>query len=287
MTENPLQQFMRTEKFFIELPSNGYYYTDEVEFTDSKEVGILPMTAMDEILLNTPDALLNGEGIKKAVESCVPSVSDANGLLVCDFEVLLLAMRKASYGDDMSFSSMCPKCEKANEYKASVQGLLDTVEQLTPPYEIEIEKNLKVYVKPYSFQSVTLMALESIETAKVLQSMNLSGGKINEDEILEQMKNKYTESIQRIAAIAVEAVYDGIDYLEINNDGVKQEVRDKTFILDWLTNLNKKTIDVIQNKISDIPIGINKNIDVICEHCDHEWSSEIEINPTDFFELGS
>lgn len=284
---NPLQKFMRSEKFFIKLPSDGHYYADDlVTFSDSREVGILPMTAMDEILLNTPDALLNGEGIKKAVESCVPAVKDASKLVVADFEVLLLAIRKASHGDAMEFVSTCPKCEKENEYNASVQGMLDTVEQLDPPYSVDIEKGLTVFVKPYTFESVTLMALQSIETAKVIQAMNL-GEDVDEADMLETLKAEYTKSITRIAKMAVETVTDGIDYVEIVADGVSTKVTDSAHIAEWLAAKDKAVVDAIQAKVANIPVGINKDIPVTCEHCKHEWEARVEINPTDFFALGS
>lgn len=289
MTDNPLSKFMRKPKFYIKIPSNGFYYHNgELELTDNKEIGILPMTAMDEILLNTPDALLNGEGIKKAIESCVPSVKNANDILITDFEVFLLAIRKASHGDEMHFEVDCPKCNKANEYSASIGSLIETIKPLEPPYSIEIEKGLTVFVKPYTFRNITLMALESIESAKVIKSLNLTGEDVDEVDLMEKLKNEYTNSIKRLASIAVESVLDGIDFIEIiNENGEKQKVTDQEFIMSWLENLNKKAVDSIQNKINEIPAGFDKSLKVQCEHCNHEWDTKVEINPTDFFELGS
>ena len=82
---NPLTQYFRQFKLYLKLPSGiAYYTTDQVQFTDSGEIGVMPMTGKDELSLKNPDALLNGEALVEVIKSCVPGVKNPRVLLTND-----------------------------------------------------------------------------------------------------------------------------------------------------------------------------------------------------------
>ena len=82
---NPLSKFYRSPALYTSLPSGtSYYSSDQVEFTESGEVAVYPMTLSDEILLKNPDALLNGEAIASVISNCVPGVKKPKDLLSND-----------------------------------------------------------------------------------------------------------------------------------------------------------------------------------------------------------
>ena len=69
-TQNPLLGYFRKPEVFITLPSKGKYYPDgTIDIPPSGEVGIFPMTARDELLMKTPDALLNGSSTAEVIKS--------------------------------------------------------------------------------------------------------------------------------------------------------------------------------------------------------------------------
>ena len=70
MTENPLLKYFRKPAIYVSLPTKGNF-NPEIEQTIIDEVGVLPMTAIDEIALRNPDALLNGEAMISLMKSCV------------------------------------------------------------------------------------------------------------------------------------------------------------------------------------------------------------------------
>ena len=77
LNPNPLQKYMRHPELYIKVPSNGYFnYENTYPFSSNNEIGISPMTTQDELLLKTPDALLNGESIAKVIQSCAPNITD-------------------------------------------------------------------------------------------------------------------------------------------------------------------------------------------------------------------
>ena len=73
LDNNPLRQYFRRPAVFLNLPTGGESYTEDViEFPDNKELPVYPMTAIDEITTKTPDALFNGSAMVEIIKSCIP-----------------------------------------------------------------------------------------------------------------------------------------------------------------------------------------------------------------------
>lgn len=278
--ENVLKQFMRTEKIFVQIPSQGKFYDEDVvKLTDTKEIGILPMTATDELALTNPDALLNGEGIRKVVESCCPLVKNARKLFSPDIDVLLLGIRHASYGDELKFQVNCPDCEIENNYSVSIRTLIEKIEFLNPPYIVEFSQKLKVHVRPYTFETNSKLTLQALDIRRLLKTVN--------EENLEDLEKitQYGTEFAKIAQTTVDVLLDGIEKVEIiTNENEKLFVKSRNDINEWLHNINREMVDQIRDKIAEINIiGYDKSMKIICEKCNHEWTTIIEFNPTDFF----
>ena len=278
--ENVLKQFMRSEKIYIKLPSKGEFYNEDiVQFTDNGEIGVLPMTSTDELALTNPDALLNGEGIKKVVESCCPAIKDARKLFSPDIDIILLGIRFASYGDDLKFTVKCPECDMENRYSVSIRTLIENIEFLDPPYIVEFSQSLKVHVRPFTFDTNTKLALQALEVRNLLQV-------INKDDLEDPEKlAQYGSKFDSISKTTVDVLLDGIEKVEIiTEEKEKLFVKDRDDINEWLHNVDRKMIEKIREKIAEInEIGIDKSKEVECEGCQHKWKTIIEFNPTDFF----
>ena len=84
-TQNPLKQFYRTPKVYVQLPSRGRFNKVNSEAMTG-EVPVYAMTSKDELLMKNPDALLNGDAVVGVIKSCVPSITDTKNLPVCDVD---------------------------------------------------------------------------------------------------------------------------------------------------------------------------------------------------------
>ena len=70
---NPLTSLMRQPKIYIKLPSNGRFWAPgSLDTPPNGEYAVYSMTARDEMMLKTPDSLLNGQAIVDVIEHCVP-----------------------------------------------------------------------------------------------------------------------------------------------------------------------------------------------------------------------
>ena len=103
---NPLAKHFRQPVLYIKLPSNGRWWPEgSVDIPVTGEIPVYSMTAKDEITMKTPDALMNGSSTVHVIESCCPSIHNAWKMPAIDLDSILIAIRIASYGKEMEFTS--------------------------------------------------------------------------------------------------------------------------------------------------------------------------------------
>ena len=123
---NPLLKHFRQPKLFIRLPSNGEFYPKgSIEITENNEYPVLAMTAKDELMIKTPDALLNGQSTVSVIQSCIPKIKNAWNVPSIDIDAILIAIRIATYGENMDMSINVPGIEEEKTYSLDLRILLD------------------------------------------------------------------------------------------------------------------------------------------------------------------
>ena len=278
---NPLQQFYRKEITFVHLPSRGHFYADGVvTLSEDGELGVMPMTAADEIMLKNPDALLSGSAIVEVINSCVKGVLKPRKLLACDIDALMIAIREASYGDEAAMSIDCPviECGATNEYNLNLEQLLNETEELQETYEVVLPGNLTVFLKPGSFDTMNKQNKAAFENSKIQRAMNdvsLS------DEATMHLLAQVFASLTKLNFEVINAAIDKIVFTD-EEDEVK-EITNTKHIADFVQNIEKSSVDIIDDKISEMnKIGIAKTLDVTCATCNHKWEAPLELNPVNF-----
>ena len=141
--ENPLSQYFRDVAIYIKLPSNGFYSKPgDIETSSDGEIAIYPMTTADELLFQSPDALLNGESVLQVIKSCAPGIKNVRELPMSDVESILLGIKYSTYGDQVDYESTCPACSHVKEFGVSIQACLQNTGSLEPDEKVFIEKTL-------------------------------------------------------------------------------------------------------------------------------------------------
>ena len=116
--QNNLSAYFRKEELKISLPSKGAFYPPgTLELDSNKEVGVYPMTALDELTLKTPDGLLSGEATFKVIRSCVPAIKDPWQMPSIDVDSVLIGIRIASYGPNMRVTSTVPNTKTKQDHE--------------------------------------------------------------------------------------------------------------------------------------------------------------------------
>jgi hypothetical protein len=277
--QNPLQKFYRHEEFTVALPSRGLYYADGiVELNDDNEVGIMPMTAADEMNLKNPDALLTGKAISELIKSCVPAVKDPQKLLSCDIEVLMIAIRRASYGDKSDMQSKCPNCGHENTYSLDLETLLNQTETLDSSYEVILPEGLTVFLSPGTFRTMNKQNKVLFENQKVQRA--IGNNAITDDAALAIL----TSAFQKLSKLNFELISDSIVKIVFTDeDGEEQEITKKNYIDEYIANVDKSVVDKITEKMKEIAtVGVEKDLDAQWVECEHKWTAPIEFNPVNF-----
>ena len=274
--QNPLKNYFRQFKLYLKLPSGvSYYAPGSINFTDSGELGIMPMTGQDELILKNPDALLNGEALVEVIKSCVPAVSNPKLLLTNDIDALITAIRYATYNDALETELACPTCKHQNLFKLDLQYSLDNMSFLDADYVVNLESGLSVFVKPYGFPEILKGLHAQFEQSKLTRA-------IESDTISEDQRMKmFSTAFKELATVTYSLMLNSIIRVVDESKGV--DVTDKNFIQDFLQNIDKKSIDKISDLIKEINlIGIKRSFTAVCEKCDHHWESEVDFNPVNF-----
>lgn len=273
---NPLKQYFRQFKLYLKLPSGTAYYPEgAITFTEGGEVGILPMTGKDELILKNPDALLNGEALVEVITSCVPAVKNPKILLTNDIDALITAVRFATYNDSLETDIRCPACKHENHFKLDLQYPLDNMSYLEPEYTVNLESGLTVYIKPYGFNEVLRGLHAQFEQSKLTRALESSS--TTEEEKLKII----AKAFKSMSTITYELLCSSV--VKIVDEANNINVTEPEYIKDFLQNTDKTSVNIISDMLAEInTIGIKKSFTARCEKCNHEWESEIDFNPVNF-----
>ena len=274
---SPLKKYRRQPKIYINLPSRGKYYNTNVVNNDSfTELPVFSMTANDEILFKTPDALINGQATAQNIKSCIPSILDPMNLVTLDIDHILLGIRMATYGPSLSVTSKCKHCEHENKYDIDIQKILDYFNTLEYEDTISIE-NFVVKLKPLTYRQYTEMQQRNTALTRALR---VQSSRIKDDKEKAEFQNR---TLQQIATIAVEFIFSSI--YSITVDGVEET--NKSEIKEFLDDNDITFYNQIKKHIETQVDQWNiPNQRVQCEECEKENTVIVRVDQSDFFVKG-
>jgi hypothetical protein len=272
-SSNPLAKYFRVPGLNITLPSGGNYLPKgSIELTLTGEVPVFPMRAADELLLKSPDALMSGYAIEQLIESCVPAIRMPRLVAMPDLDVLLLAIRAATYGPKMEVQTKCPSCGEDNIFEADLPSILGTMQVLPPESPVRLSTDVIAYVRPYNIENGTRVSIAAFNETRKLQFAD-----DKPDEVKNRMIN---ESYRVITDLNVEMMADCVTHVIVPEGAVTNKLAIREFLANvpraWSKKI-EKTLKGLNEK------GIDKTLHVCCAECKHEWKTELEFDPASFF----
>lgn len=270
-----LQDFYRHKEIYIKLPTEGKWYTSQTNLNDQNEIGIKPMSFKDEMLLNIPDSVYNGESLFEILKSILPDMENPYEILMPDVDVVLLASRINSNEGELSAEATCTHCGTQEQYNIKIVNVLNQIKVINP-IELELDNGLIISFKPNSLRSVTTNQIKITEMTSILSTFN-------KDDDKETQHKLFSESLEKTAAANLVLIADTIEYVLLPSG---DKITDLQAILDWISNSDSNTVKKLQNMSNQInQNGLNKNFKFECsnEQCGKEFTSPVEFNPTFFF----
>jgi len=278
MTQNPLKSHFRQPQLFVKFPSQDRWYKESDIDNQQKEHGVYAMRAIDDIMLNTPDALLNGHALETIISGCCPDIKNVKNFKSPDLDALYVAIKAATNNGLIELERKCERCSHENLVDLNCQMLLDTMSFVDDSdCFIEMNQQLLVEIQPYNFEMKQLFLQHQFEEEKLIK---MSVVESPDDEFLQAAR--ISESVERLSQITFSLVAKSIVSIKILD--TNQVVEDLSFINEWLVNIEKEQADQVFEAVKKLnAIGINKTIVFECQNCPHTWEENLEFEPTHFF----
>lgn len=277
---NPLSRHFRQPTAYIKLTSNGQYWKEHsVEIPVTGELPVFPMTAKDEIILRTPDALMNGASVVQVIESCIPNIKNAWDMPSVDVDSTLIAIRIASYGQHMSVSAKCPHCGEEHDYDVDLHQVLNRIRMPNYNSAIKTDDGLTIKLKPLTYLQVTKAGTTSFEEEKIIQSLN------DENMPEEKKKEVFSNHMKKMFEVNFENLTN-CTYSITTADGI--EVTDPNFIKEFYQNAKSAISRKVETKVKEFSEEVSiKAEDTLCTSCNQQFKLNIEFDYSRFFAKGS
>lgn len=254
---NPLLGKTKLPGMTFRLPSGGSLYKDGELAPDVRcgEVHVYPMTALDEIVLKTPDKLFRGEAIDEIFRRCIPSVLKPMRLFTKDVDFLLVCLRKVTFGDQLEVEHQ-HTCENAkiHRYTFSINEFINNSKPIDPVILKEnrlvvLPNNQRVMIRPLIFED--FIAASQVDQDKL--------------ETPEQVRDQINENVMRVIS-------------EVDGES------DQSFIREWLEIIPTTYIrDISQAIDKAADWGPHFEVELVCKDCGEKMTVATPINPISFF----
>jgi hypothetical protein len=275
---NPLAQYFRQPKIFIRLPSKGEYYPQgALDKSTTEEYPVYAMTAKDELMFKTPDALLSGQSTVEVIKSCIPAIQDPWQMPSLDVDASLIAIRIATYGENMDVETSCPYCESENSYEINLVEWLNNISNFNFRSDVPVGE-IVVHVRPYSYRELSQTSLKTLEHQRIFQTIN--------DESLsdEQKVEKFSKSFVKLTELTVDIIAGCVSRVDTPT-GSSSDLDD---IREFINNSPKEVFDTISAHITNMKKHIELPIQsVSCSECSKEFDMPVQMDQANFFGQGS
>ena len=234
-----LSKYKRQPKIYITLPSGGKFYADNpMEKSGSGEIPVYSMTAKDELLIKTPDALMNGEATVEVIKSCCPLISDPWQMPIIDIDAILIAIRIATYGEQMEINVPITGIEpvETQTFTMDLRALLDGMQGKTWTTEFTLGE-LTFDIAPLTYKQSTDLYQGTYESQRLASIMQ------REDIPDQEKMEAFREGFKKLSAQNLELVLKHIKAIK-TADG--SEANPKA-IREFFDNTDKETFTQVSD----------------------------------------
>jgi hypothetical protein len=222
--QNPLRKYFRQPKVHITLPSRGRFYPEGVlNMPETGELPVYAMTAKDELLIKTPDALLNGQATVDVIKSCIPNITNPWLMPSVDLDACLIAIRIATYGEKLEITTKVPGTGEEKSFDLDLRQVLNGL--VTPEFENTLKiQDINVVLKPLTYKEFTESNLKTFEEQRIFSL-------VNDDEMDDATKlSRFNASFKKLTDLTVNMLSKSIAKLSIGDTEVTNPVHIEEFV---------------------------------------------------------
>ena len=278
--KNPLRKYFRQAKVFVTLPSRGRYYANGVlNMPETSELPVFAMTAKDELLIKTPDALLNGQATVDIIQSCIPSITNAWHMPSVDLDALLVAIRIATYGENLEITTKVPGSGEERKFDVDLRQILNKL--VTPEFDDDLQVgDIKVKMRPLTYKEFTDTNLKTFEEQRIFTM-------VNDDDMDDTTKlQRFNVSFKKLTNLTISMLCNSIASITVG-DSV---VTNREHIDEFVDNVDKEFfkaitdhLDVQRTKFAIEPMKVRSSEEDIEAGAPEEYEIPITFDQSNFF----
>lgn len=238
-----LKNYSRQPKIYLKLPSEGRFYSQNpTEKSGSGELPVLSMTAKDELIMRTPDALMNGESIYACVKNCIPMIDDPWEIPLIDLDAVLVAIRIATYGEKMKMTVKVPNVEDEElDVEIDLVNILDSFRGKVWDPIIKFN-DLKLHSAPLKFKDQNLYEQQNFETNQFIAMMR------DNTKPLEERKQEMSRVFDAISETNIDLVTNQIKAIELPDGNIEYN---NIAIKEFLNSLPVKDFEIVRSALTE------------------------------------
>lgn len=238
--QNPLTKHFRQPKIYLRLPSQGKYWPEgSIDMPENGELPVYSMTAKDELVLKTPDALINGESTVNLIKSCIPNIKDGFATPSLDLDAILVAIRIASYGEELTVTTKIPGTEIEKDYAVDLIQLLDSM-QNRHFQETFHSDGFTFKLVPTNYTQFTQAALKAFEEQRLVKAID--DAKLTEEEKLA----RFNVSFKKLTEYNLDMVVQQVKSIQFENE---EPVTNINHIREFFAGADGKIFDTVKNHL--------------------------------------
>jgi hypothetical protein len=232
------------------------------------------MTGMDEIILKTPDALLSGESTVSVIKSCCPNINNGWDVSMLDADMILTAIRIATYGNTIDVTHRCPKCSHENAYSLDLGVVIEHFTNCKFDNAVVLQ-DLTINIQPLNYKQSTEFKLKNFKLQQKLSQAEFVEDASEQQLLINGIFKELSEIQTELYIASVESVQTG-----------STVVTERDYIAEFLSNCDKMIFDKIKESIEknqktwQMPLFPAK-----CEECASENKISLDLDQASFFAL--
>lgn len=272
---NPLSKHFRQPAIYLKLPSQGKFWPNgTLDLPLHGEIPVFPMTAKDEIVLRTPDALINGQAIIDVMQSCCPNIVDGWKMPSVDVDAVLIAVRIATYGSQIDVDTTCPHCGHQQTLGVDLTYMMDNIR--VPDYSNKVDFNdLKIKLHPQQYYSVNNANQIRYEEQRIINA--LANSELSSDIKI----TEYSNHLSKIVDLNLEILINSTEYVELDDGTI---VNEEQYIREFYLNCDASIVHTVQERLTEIAKDSGTPlIQTACPECTKEYSVPMEFDYANFF----
>src|SRR6056300_1550156 len=246
--QSVLSKYKRQPKIYLKLPSGGKWYPkNPMEKSGSGELPIYSMTAKDELMIKTPDALMSGEATVEVIKSCCPLIDDPWSMPAIDLDAVLIAIRIATYGEKMEMEIPIKYNEDGKEQLGSetieidLRELLDKMQGKIWNDSLTVG-DLTFTLHPLTYKESTGFFMSTFENQRLAQMMQ--NDKLDDTQKMEAFK----EGFKKLSQMTLDMIVTHITQIE-TPEGTETN---KNAIKDFFNQTDKDTFSAVQEHLDKV-----------------------------------